>query len=300
MVAVLSHFDIRCGPKIKIIYPSIEITDQIQAVTSGVMDNKLGEGFYDARDKVRSISHIFSIESPRQRGKVETLTLSCIITENDPNLNQYKEKILKAIKRIKKIPDCWKAFYGDYKKEKEEIWAKLNEIVKDLDIDLREKQSTTVGYMTDGKIVYNRGILPVPKTIKQEMEGERIYQEAINRKFLVVYKENIDGSFIVRSHLTKNGSVWKFQVISDKVDIFISRTVTTRINEDLGAEILATSGICQGENVCTFEVYFEYEGEKEKISKLVSKLKGEIKTKNENYPIFFYSLVETPDHLTPP
>lgn len=292
MVVILNYFDVVIGPKILLKYPRIEETEDILKITRS-MDFNVDEeeGFVEMVDEVRALNYMFTVKSPLSRGGEDFISLSYIITETDVDINFYKEKILTASQRIKKIENAWMGLREPYT-DKNEHRVKLKEIIKDLDIDLRSKETATVGYLSSGSDIYREGLIPVPKIIKEEKEGMEILDRATKRNFLTVYKENFDGSFTLRAYVVNSDNIYKIQVYSDKVNITTPRIVTAGIMKYLKGNIIATSGICQGESICTFEAYFEYMGDKERLHDFRNLLKKEIKSESEQYPFVVCSPVE--------
>lgn len=290
VVTILSHFHAIYGPLIFLTYPNIDITPDIQNIQNA-LDLKLNEGFFETEDAVRTINYNFTIRSDRGRGGGEMLLLSYIMTETDAKAESYKPKMLIAVQRMKDDRELWTAFYEDREDKGKKHKDKLLEILKDLDIDLRSTEVSTVGYLSNGRDIYEKGFIPVPKTIKEEKEGRATLEEACKRKFLTVFKENPDHSFTIRAY-SVNANVYKLEVYTDKVDIFTPRVTTIGIQDTLKGEVIATSGICQGKTVCTLEVYFAFDGKRELINDFCKKLKTQIASDSKQYPLVLCSPLE--------
>lgn len=281
MVVVLSYFDHKIGPMVYRTYPKVEITESLKKVNAA-LDLKDEEGFISFKDNIRALSYLIYIDSPIRRGNKETVLLTYIITETQPNEDSYKGRLGEAAKQIKAIDDVYKAFVGT----DEERWPYIQEIMiimKNLDIDLRMRDITTVGYCIP-RNSFDMGYMPVPNeagTDKKTIES-----------YLMVYKKEADGTFNIKGHPIYTEDVYKMEIFTDHLNMRMIPTITRAFQDLLNGRIVYTSGICRKFNVCSFELYFEHDGEGEVVSMFRERLLNEIDSSSDIYPMIIYSRVE--------
>jgi len=295
MVVIISHFDSKIGPRIFLTYPEIEITEDIKGVKTA-MDYKDSEGFVMVRDNIMSLNYLIAIPSPHARGRQETVLLSYILTETEPNEKFYKSHILRAVKNIKSVPDIYKAFIeGD----NERYIKILREIIRDLDIELRMRDITTIGYCVDNTVFFD-GYMVVPRDNEPDREiyvSEPSGEDEITKRrvssYLMVYKKEHDGSFSLKGYPILTNNVYKMEIFTDQINIGMVAKITNAFKEMLGGRIVYTSGICQATAVCSFELYFEYDGDKDNVKNMRESLINSIESNTDMYPMIMYARVRT-------
>jgi len=288
MVSILSHFNHKLGPIVYKTYPTnVEITEEVDNIAKE-LDNNHDEGLFYKKDVIRTISHLFYIESKYARGGLEVLLLSCIITETIPDEAVYENRLIQAVEEFKKDKDIYKAFHPSINGHKEAL-VRLMIILKKLDKEVRSKTTSTIGYMSRGDDIYEHHFLPIHPTVKQ---NEEQIKKARSKTFLIIYKENDDGSFSIKGFEVNSDKLYKLEIFTDTVDMWMLKKVTEGFKEKLRAKIITTSGICQQSDVCTFEIYFEYNEEYKNIKDFQLYLKNIIPSKSKLYPIVDCSVVE--------
>lgn len=268
-------------------YPQVEMTDDIEK-NQRWMDVLSEEGFVfidegEKTDIDRNLNYVFFIESPLARGGIETLSLSYIITEADPNISFYKEKIKECVDNIKKDSEIYFAFRDDIDSEKmNEAKKRIENALESLDFDLRKREIETIGYMEDIEGIKNHSKIHIPIDLN-ELDGDH--------KYLLIFKEESDGSFRIVGYPTAK-PVYKISVLNDELGLS-EHTMIIEAFREMGSKIIATSGICQGTNICVFEAYIEYDGDEKEIKTLRNDLKDKIKSQSIHYPII--SSTQVPD-----
>lgn len=279
MVVTLSHFHGKLGPRVYMTYPLGEITKDMQALTK-MMDIKSDEGFLLTDEEIkgrisRTLNYLFSVHSPVNRGKVEELLISYIITENDPEIEFYRQKILEAVKRLKSNINLYLAFHNEENRDQRDFI--LNEL-KVLDSELRKKEISTIGYIENEELFNKRGTIPIP--MQEEWEK--------GKNYLLIYKREANGTFKITGYPTEAKKVYKIGIYNDEFKTEEYQSIMTCFKK-IGAKIITSSGICQGKSVCLFEAYFEYDGDKDDIKKMQDGLVNKIHSKDPNYPMIISS-----------
>lgn len=285
MVTLLSYFDSKIGPCIYLTYPEIELTEDLDAIKAA-LDIKDSEGFMIIKDGMLVLNYMLYIASPLARGREEMLLLSYIITETEPNEKFYKDRMMETVHSLKTIPDLYKAFYPvDNSDESLASMKIIRSLMQELDHDLRMRDITTTGYRVKNTF-FNSGNLPVP------VDLELIKTEREIKSYLIVYKKERDDSFSFKGYPILSKNVYKVEVFTDEINIGMVTTLTTGFKKFLGGRIIYTSGLCVHKSVCSFELYFEYNGDKENVNKYRDHLKKVIKSKSDIYPTIIWSIVQ--------
>ena len=289
MVVVLSYFDRRIGPVILLTYPEIEITEEIEKVKQS-LDFKDSEGFVAIHDTLVAMNYLLPIQSHYARGGYETVLLSYIVTESEPNEKFYKSHIKETAEKIKMEDDIWQAFIEDHENQEERI-SRLREIIRDLDIELRMRDITTIGYCIESR-VFEDGYMAIPRD-SVTREVDRDGDDKKIKSYLMVYKKERDGSFSIKGYPITSNNVYKMEIFTDQINVGMVAKIKQAFDSMLGGRIAYTSGICQSTAVCSFELYFEYDGEKEDVGELRKHLIDEIDSNTPIYPMIIYSIVHT-------
>lgn len=287
MVTILSYFDPKQGPKVIETYPEMEITEDIQNI-SNELDKRMEEGIFFTKDAIKTINYLFFINSEYSRGGQEVLLLSCIITETIHDEDTYRKRLKHSIEEFKKEKEIYKAFHPDMLGHQREL-ERLRAILQELDNEIRSRMTSTIGYLSRGDDIYQYGMLPIHSDVKA---NEEEIKESASHTYLIIYKENADKSFSIKGIPVNSEHLYKLEIFTDAVDMWMLKTVTQGFKERLGAKIITTSGICQHSDVCTFEIYFEYEGKEDMLDDFRLYLKKTIPSNSNIYPIIQVSGVD--------
>ena len=149
---VLSHFDVIEGPKIFLKTPDSakeEILEQVPDLLNLYDDGFFVQIFTD----FKSTNLIFNISSDFARGNQEILLVSILLDiEKDIDLNLAHNLLLEFKRRLRKLPDAFKAFYLTSHKYLGDA-DKLEE-VKELFLDFFDYSKSTIKALEEAEVRY--------------------------------------------------------------------------------------------------------------------------------------------------
>jgi len=262
---VLSYFDRIIGPKVILTYPenlSEELGEDYLTQVAELLDAG-DDGFFthNFSPQLRTANWIFSIPSNWARGRTEFLMLSALISEEEPDYSRYKKFFSRFVEKVKKSPLIFKALYMESgpKDELEEIEAHFE--------DLKEELYTLFKILSIQKIETEGQLL----SYSQLKKDKKIALSSSLIEKLRDLDENKNKLFIVFRTRENAMKVDIIPVATDKiikVAIFFGEQVQLPVLHQIG-QILAknddklslifTSGLCQDEEKCIYEVYIDTE-----------------------------------------
>lgn len=216
------------------------------------------EGFFTYNlPKLKTANYYFTVSSPWARGRKEMLMISVIIQEQDPDLDYYENKLEEFVQVIKGIPDVFKSCYfrNPQDGEEEEITRLKSLLIAEVD-QLADEFSL--------QRVRTWGML-VPF---DQLENERKIEIPQNlfRDFVAITGGKAKNCFFVHRKRADTIKIDMIPVTGDKV-LKISIEFTemnpeilkqlTIILKDLNLPVVFTSGICEDEDHCLYELYVD-------------------------------------------
>jgi len=153
-VVLLTHFDNIIGPNPFIVMPlhpkerAVILPAQLQREIATLMDTSTTEGFFSHSFKdISTANYSFEINSKWGRGSKEMLCISVLMKVKNPEL--FKGVLENFVKKIRKIPDAYKAFYVKSKPEDKDVANKkdyLEELMRELVSEVgRVKEESLAG-----------------------------------------------------------------------------------------------------------------------------------------------------------
>lgn len=130
-ILVLSHFDVRVGPKLFLIVP--ELHSQVFLDQIPPLMDFYEEGFFIHEfGEIKTSNLIFTVPSPEARGKIERLMISIIIrNEEDVDLTIFQELLEQFVHELKEINDAYKGFYKEEEafEDSHQIYIKIEDLL---------------------------------------------------------------------------------------------------------------------------------------------------------------------------
>ena len=261
---ILSFFDRRIGPRIFLTVPNdlpnlekgnLSILNEIKT-----MLDRDDTGFFVHifPPDVKTANYIFNLDSKWARGMQESLMISAICHEEDPNYFGYENVFNRFIEKLKTIPEIYKAFYTEtnsHNEEKEEIdnyFTFLKDELENADKILSIKPIETQGQLL---------------TFKEIKKQKQIHlSDEIFKQLKMIAKKNFFFVYRTRGKVIKldmipidTEEIFNLKVIfKDKMTITIIQQISElfAIHKN-DVTLVFTTGICQEGNKCIYEVYID-------------------------------------------
>ena len=258
---LLLYFNRTIGPKILMSSPSDlldnlekEDKDQIKSLLDSV-----NEGFFSHYfiPELKTANWIFKLDSQWARGRSEIAMITIIVPEEEPDYSYYEEVLSKSIKKIRDIPDIYKAFYID-----EELKVNQNEIEKNY--GLLKQEIHNLYKIVSVKIIETEGSLISFKNLKKNKEIK--LSDSILNKIMEISK-NQENCFIVFRTRGDSTKIDMIPVNTEKIirlAIIFGEQMTVKVVQKISyifsshkdaVSLVYTSGICQEIDRCIYEVY---------------------------------------------
>ncbi|MBY8981559.1 MAG: hypothetical protein KGD57_01305 [Candidatus Lokiarchaeota archaeon] len=231
-----------------------EDKDQIKSLLDSV-----NEGFFSHYfiPELKTANWIFKLDSQWARGRSEIAMITIIVPEEEPDYSYYEEVLSKSIKKIRDIPDIYKAFYID-----EELKVNQNEIEKNY--GLLKQEIHNLYKIVSVKIIETEGSLISFKNLKKNKEIK--LSDSILNKIMEISK-NHENCFIVFRTRGDSTKIDMIPVNTEKIirlAIIFGEQMTVKIVQKIShifsnykdaISLVYTSGICQEIDRCIYEVY---------------------------------------------
>ena len=191
---ILSFFDRRIGPRIFLTVPNdlpsldngnLSILNEIKTLLDR---DDTGFFVHIFPPDVKTANYIFNLDSKWARGLQESLMISAICSEEEPNYSEYEIVFNRFIEKLRTIPEIYKAFYNEtnsHIEETEEIdnyYLFLKEELKNVDRILSIKPIETQGQLLTFKEI---------KKQKQIHFSDEIFKQLkmiAKKNFFLVYR----------------------------------------------------------------------------------------------------------------
>ncbi len=258
---LLIYFDKIIGPKAVMSKPK-NLIDKLKKETLNQIVSLLDtgdDGFFthDFSPELRTANWIFRISSGWARGSIELIMLTVII-QKEVEIREYELEMGKFVEQVKNIAEIYKALYinnppsmhkSEIQKKFKLLNNKLDKLYKILSLKSIETEGT---------------LIKLDKFQKKKM----IYIPEMMILNLEKYTKNKKNLFIV--HRIRGDSL-KIDVIPvaakeiHKLEIIFGVQMTPVIIKQISEiftkyelSLVFTSGICQEDDKCIYEVYLEF------------------------------------------
>ena len=287
---LLLYFDKIIGPNVLIAKPEdvIKTLSKEELIQIKSLLDAGNDGFFthDFSPELRTANWIFQIPSEWARGRFEIVMLTIII-QQEIEIKEYKQEMENFINKFEETEDIFKAFYLDANKPKEishikNKYALLDKWADNLYTILSLKTIETEGELLSFEKFQENQELSVPGGIIINLEKKMREK----KNLFVVHRVRGDALKIdVIPVLSRE--IFKLEVI------FGTQMTPTNIKEisdffvNYDISIVFTSGICQEEDKCIYEVYVELKNidEFKRLKKELLSLKGIIEIRTEKFSL---------------
>lgn len=261
---ILSYFDKRIGPRVFLTIPNdlsnegeghLTILNEIKTMLDR---DDTGFFIHIFPPDVKTANYIFSLDSKWARGMQESLMISAICSEVEPDYSGYENVFNRFIEKLKTIPEIYKAFYIEtnfHIEDKEEIdnyYSFLKEELENADKILSIKPIETQGQLLTYKEIKKQKQIHISDEIFKQLKG------IAKKNFFLVYRTR--GKVIKLDIIPIDAEeIFNLKVIfKDKMTITIIQEISelfaTHKND---VSLVFTTGICQEGNKCIYEVYID-------------------------------------------
>ncbi|MHA1149847.1 MAG: hypothetical protein ACTSR8_16550 [Promethearchaeota archaeon] len=264
---LLIYFNRIIGPSVYLVEPDTLLEDLGEVYIDqirGIMDTAdLGFSSHYFSKDLQTANYVFKINSTWARGRNELVMITSILSEDEPDLNQYEKRFKRFAEKLQDNPNLFKAFYinnipPEEKEAVQKTFATLESEFKDLYKILSIKKIETEGKLYSFFKLKNQKQLPLSSNV-------------ITRLMDLMEKENKDNCFIV---YRTRGEAMKIDIIPVDTEKIIrlviifgekmTVSILQRISEILAnhnekLKLVFTSGICQELDRCIYEVYIDTE-----------------------------------------
>lgn len=258
MPLILSYFHNIIGPEVLYLTDKAKRFNESEIASIIKLLDTAEEGFFTMElQNLRTANVYFTINSPWARGRQEMLMISLIVQEQDPDLKYLEESLTDFVTMVKSFPDAYKAchFRNPPAGEAEAVAAAkafLIEHVEDLSQEFQIHLVKTWGKLIPfTQLEHDRAVEIPPNLIRDFLaisEGE-------HRNCFFIYRKRADAIKIDMIPVTSDNVV-KISIIFTEIAADVLARVA-RIFTSLDLRIIFTSGICQEDENCVYEVYVD-------------------------------------------
>ncbi|MBN1800430.1 MAG: hypothetical protein JW891_02935 [Candidatus Lokiarchaeota archaeon] len=260
---VLSYFDTRLGPRVFLTIP-LDLISRSGSASENIdnIKNLLDrddEGFFihNFSPELKTANLVFNIFSKWARGRQETIMISAICSEEEPDYFVY-ESVLTAFKeKISAITDIYKAFYrGSISREDEADDIKtyyrfLKNELKNVDKSLSIKPIETHGQLVNSFNISKNHQIDLPTGLIQQIG------DVSKKNYFLVYRTR--GNVVKIDMIPINADeVFSLRVIfGEKMTLPIIQQISEILSkhESKNLTLIFTTGICQEGSKCIYEAY---------------------------------------------
>jgi hypothetical protein len=275
---LLIYFDRVLGPRIFASDPPQLVKDMetthLEQIKSLLDTNAEGFFAHNFSPEFKTANYIFTVESEFARGGSELLMLTIIISEEEPDYNFYESILKKFTTKIKGIKDLFKIFY-----ERKDLQDKTQsmQIIKNIHKDLADlsrivaiKSIETEGHLLDFKEFQAKKLIEISDRIvnKVAVEGKK--------NIFVVSRTREDGIKIDLIPVNKDKIIKLSVIFNENTTIMVVQEVSKILSQFKEyISLVFTSGVCQEQNRCIYEVYITSErAELDKIIAMIQNIPG--------------------------
>ncbi len=280
---VLSYFDTRLGPRVFLTVPSDLISrsgsasENIDSIKKLLDRDEEGFFIHNFSPELKTANLIFNIFSKWARGRQETIMVSAICSEEEPDYLIY-EKVLIAFKeKISAMPDIYKAFYKDSIVREEDAdnikiyYRFLKNELKNLDKSLSIKPIETHGQLVNSSNISKNHQIDLPAGLIQQIG------DVSKKNYFLVYRTR--GKVVKIDMIPIDADeVFSLKVIfGEKMTLPIIQQISEILTKHDGKNLtlVFTTGICQEGSKCIYEAYINTSKKAlEKIMNAIANISG--------------------------
>ncbi|MCP4760754.1 MAG: hypothetical protein GY870_03165 [archaeon] len=262
---ILSYFHPIIGPDFLLTEPE-DLMDTLKPDgvdgIKGLLDSA-EKGFfqhYFGDVELNTVNYFFTLKSAWARGE-EMIMITRIVQESEPNLEQHENEFIKFIDIIRnEIPELYQVFYVRNPPEGYEI--QINQKIEQLKIHFQdlnnEFQLSTIksyGTMIPANFIKDIRNLRVPSRLIHDLNNSIRYN--MHNHVFTVYQYR-EGRIKAEMIPVKCKIVLKIMFILDNT---LSPDILGKIGtifQKYNLPIIYTSGICQQQGKCIYELYLDY------------------------------------------
>lgn len=258
---LLCYFDRILGPKVVLTCPHnlLDNLDKLYINQIKSLINSDDKGFFTHyfSQELKTNNWIFNLESNWARGHLETIMVSAIVSEEEPDYSFYENYLSKFVKKVKGFPDIFKAFYvnSGYEKERDIIQEKFRLIKEELDKlykILSVKSIETEGQLFSFKDLQDRKTLQLSKGVVKKLKS------LIGKKknCFIVYRTQNNALKVDLIPIDKDEIVRLVIIFGDQMTVKIIQEISKILSQNTEmVSLIFTTGICQEIDRCIYEVY---------------------------------------------
>ncbi|MFX1273950.1 MAG: hypothetical protein ACFFBP_16175 [Promethearchaeota archaeon] len=261
---ILSYFDRRIGPRIFLTVPNDLLNEEnenlniLNEIKTLLDRDDRGFFIHTFPQDVITANYTFSLNSKWARGHKESLMITAICSEEDPDYTSYEKIFIRFIEKLNKIPEIYKALYieTNVNEEVREEIQKYHEILSD-EFDNTYKILSIKPIETIGQLFTFKELKQL-KQIKLSNDILNQLKSIAKRNFFFAYRTR--GKVIKLDIIPVDAKeIFNLKVIfKDKMTISIIQEISelfSKYSKDLS--LVFTTGICQEGNKCIYEVYID-------------------------------------------
>jgi len=258
----LCYFDRILGPKVFLTNPQNFINsikeDYINQIKSLMESESKGFFTHNFSSDFKTANWTFNLNSKWARGRSESVMISLIVSEEEPDYLAYESILSKFVEKLKNIPELYKAFYinsDTITLNKEEIQNKftlLKEELNNLYKILIIKRIETEGQLVSFSKLKKSKVIELSSDLIQKLSK---LTEKKNHCFLV---------------FRTRGEALKLDVIPVEADeifnliIMFGEQMTVSVLQEISKilskyedklQLVFTTGLCYELDKCIYEVY---------------------------------------------
>jgi sugar-specific transcriptional regulator TrmB len=251
------------GPSVILTYPDNLISDlddiYLNQIKSMINSDERGFFTHFFSQELKTANLIFSLESNWARGRSETIMISVIVSEEEPDYSYYEDHLSKFVEKVKQIPQIFKALYinSGAEKEKDEILDKFRILKKEfnnLNKIFSLKSIETESQLISFKDLKKRKTLQISKNIVKKI-GNLLEKK---KNCFIVYRTQNNALKIDLIPVDKDEIVRLVIIFGDQMTIKILQEVSkVLLQYDDTVSLIFTTGICQEIDRCIYEVYLD-------------------------------------------
>lgn len=264
---LLSYFDRIKGPVVYMTAPGSlahELKEEYQEQIKSLLDTN-HDGFFTHffSRELKTANYIFSLESSWARGRQESVMITVIAPEEEPDYTKYEKVLEKFSKKIQSNVHSFKGFYAISgintlsDRTKEEILTQYNFLETELDNlykILAIKRVETEGQLISFSKLQRDRTISVSKDIINKL---RRIQEEHENCFMVFRGRGsamkLDIIPVDSERIYRLAIIFGQQVSVNMLQLF-SRTFSFYDDQ---IKLIFTSGLCQETDKCIYEVYID-------------------------------------------
>ncbi|MFX1237525.1 MAG: hypothetical protein ACFFAS_00080 [Promethearchaeota archaeon] len=260
---ILSYFDVRMGPRVfltvpsDLLYKSGSASENIDNIKKLLDRDEEGFFIHTFSPKLKTANLIFNVFSKWARGRQESVMLSAICSEEEPDYSLYENMFISFKDKITDIPDIYKAFYIESTFEEEDkVNIQLNYLILESELKKIDKALSIKPIETHGQLVKSSKVL-FKKAISLP-EGLIIQVSKMAKKnYFIVYRTQ--GKVIKIDMIPVDAEeVFSLKIIfGEKMTLPIIKKISEILSQHDGKDFILvfTTGICQEGSRCIYEAY---------------------------------------------